>query len=181
MPLLQYLAFYQVAEYFFPRYARVAAADRIRGVLKDPLFDPHDERHVGRVLDTLIGGREGYGDERAQLRAVVNSCTDPKDLQQFLTGTAQRKEHFSSKSKALTRHRLMLDGPPQELQEQVTQRIYDIRCAIVHTKGQAGDVTTRRILPYSSEADLLGPDIELVAYVSQRALINSARSAAGLT
>src|SRR5260370_40743784 len=39
MPLLQFLAFYQCIDFFFPQYSRQETLARIKNVLKHPAFD----------------------------------------------------------------------------------------------------------------------------------------------
>jgi hypothetical protein len=54
---------------------------------------------------------------------------------------------------------------------QVADRIYDIRCKIVHTKGDEKDGDIELLLPYSKEAEKLGHDIDLVRFVAQKVLV----------
>ena len=62
------------------------------------------------------------------------------------------------------------------LTTQVANRIYDIRCRIVHAKEDGGPSgNTDVLLPFSAEADLLGPDVMLVRFVAQKAIIAGRR------
>jgi hypothetical protein len=38
MPLLQFLAFYQVIEFYFPTYSQAEAHRKLKAILKDPPF-----------------------------------------------------------------------------------------------------------------------------------------------
>jgi hypothetical protein len=72
MPLLQFLAFYQAIEYYFPIYSRAEALRKVRNILKDPSFRAERDADVGRVLTALSSkGHSGFGDERTQLKAVL--------------------------------------------------------------------------------------------------------------
>jgi hypothetical protein len=53
MPLLEFLAYYQAIEFFFPRYSETALRGRIETLVKDPRFSPHNARDVGRLVDVL--------------------------------------------------------------------------------------------------------------------------------
>jgi len=41
VPLLQFLAFYQVVEFYYPMFSEKDAIHRLKIILKDPRFDPH--------------------------------------------------------------------------------------------------------------------------------------------
>jgi hypothetical protein len=67
VPLLQFLAYYQVIEFYFPVYSEHEARRRRRYVLKDPVFDPQSDAALGRLLATIDLRRTGgYGSERDQ-------------------------------------------------------------------------------------------------------------------
>lgn len=72
MPLLQFLAYYQVLEFFFPMHFRQHLLRRLRQELTDPRFDATDDAHLARLLNTISTGRAGYGNERDQLKATIN-------------------------------------------------------------------------------------------------------------
>lgn len=53
----------------------------------------------------------------------------------------------------------------------VADLIYDIRCKIVHTKGENYEGEVELLLPFSKEAELLFFDIQLIKYVARKVLI----------
>lgn len=177
MPLLQFLAFYQVLEFYFSTYYQAEARRKIRSSLKDPTFRPDRDVDIGRVIDvTRLGSNAGYGDERSQLRATLQECVDPNALRTFLTDNESRKKFFSSKTKGLTSRQLPIANPDVDLRNDVADRIYDIRCKIVHTKGESRNGEIELLLPFSEEAEQLVYDIDLLQYVAQRALIAASSS-----
>ena len=67
-------------------------------------------------------------------------------------------------------HKIPLANPNADLRADVADRIYDIRCKIVHTKNDSGIGDVELLLPFSREAEQLSHDIELVQYVAQETL-----------
>lgn len=61
------------------------------------------------------------------------------------------------------------------MRNDIAERIYDIRCKIVHTKdvAESRDQTGNLLLPFSKEAEGLTFDIELIQYVARQVLIAS--------
>jgi hypothetical protein len=173
MPLLQFLAFYQTIEYYFPAYSQAEARKKIINILKDPRFSPNKDSDVGKILTAIkTGGGYGFGDERSQLKATIYECIDSEQLRAYLTDTVEKKEFFSTKAKGLTDVKISINNPTTDLRNEVADRIYDIRCKIVHTKigaGEGGD--GELLLPFSKESELMYFDIDLIQYVAQQVLI----------
>ncbi len=169
MPLLEFLAYYQCVEFHFPTYAEAEAQKRVRNVLKDPAFNPSKDADIARIVQ-ILGARKGVGDERTQLKATMTACVDPDALRGFFTDEDQTE--FFSKKTDLSARTLPLGRADADLREAVADRIYDIRCKIVHTKESEG---ADLLLPFSKEASLLAWDIALMQFVARSVLIASSR------
>ncbi len=173
MPLLQYLAYYQSLEFFFPIYSQTESHRRVRNILKDPTFSPHRDTDVNRLLSAIGPGfGRGFGGELSQLRATLQECIDPDELRDFLSDAPERVEFFS-KSKVVTEKRLPIANPAADLRNDVADRIYELRCKIVHTKAADSDSGVDLLLPFSREAEALDHDIDLIQFVARRVLIAS--------
>jgi hypothetical protein len=173
MPLLQYLAFYQVIEFYFPRYSQSEAHRKLKSVLKDPTFRSEKDSDVAKLLAAIHVSKNGaFGDERSQLRAVLDECTFSEDLKKFIASDKYRSSFFHVKTKTPYHKVNVLSD--DDIRADVSRRIYEIRCKIVHTKSDSRDVEVKMLLPFSSEADQLRFDIELIQYVAQKVLIAGA-------
>jgi hypothetical protein len=170
MPLLQFLAFYQVLEYYFPAYSQAEAKRRISNILKNPLFRPDRDSDIGQLLNAIFSRGSGVGDERSQLRATINECIDPEQLRAFLTEDQVMTEFFQKK-KGLGAHKLPIANPTADLRNDVAERVYDIRCKIVHTKGDGAPSGAELLLPFSKEAAELYYDIDLLRFLARQVLI----------
>ncbi len=171
MPLLQYLAYYQVIEFYYPTYSQAEAKKRIKNILKDPSFRADKESDIGKIL-SLFNYRGKWGDEKAQLRATLTECISNEDLKSFVVDDESRKNLFQNKNKGISNFRIIVDSET-DLITQVCNRVYDIRCKIVHTKEESHGETLEILLPFSKEADQLIYDIELIQFLSQRVLISA--------
>lgn len=174
MPLLQYLAFYQVIEYYFPTYSQADARRKLKAILKDPGFRGDRDADLGRLLSAIHVSRSGaFGDERSQLRATLLECIEPELLHQFIASDPARSDFLSSKAKGLCEQKIPVANPTADLRGDVAERIYEIRCKIVHTKTDAKNSEFELLLPFSREAEQLAHDIELVQFVAQQVLISA--------
>ncbi|MCV2220646.1 hypothetical protein [Pseudomonas mercuritolerans] len=172
MPLLQYLAFYQVIEFYFPRFSQSEAHRKLKAVLKHPTFRGDKDTDVAKLLNAIYISRNGaYGDERSQLRATLDECIFADDLRRFIDEDEERVNFFSVKNKNSPYQKINSKSDDADLCADVSRRIYEIRCKIVHTKADLRDQDVELLLPFSKEADQLEFDIELVRYVAQQVLI----------
>lgn len=177
LPLLQFLAFYQVLEFYYPSYSEVEARRKIKTVLKDPVFRGDRDVDISRLLSTIRISRTGnYGDERSQLRATITECIDADGLRAFLTDDQERCDFFSSKTRSHKHHKIPIATPIIDLRADVSERIYGIRCKIVHTKADSRDADVEPLLPFSNDAEQLRYDIELVEYIARQVLIAASSS-----
>ena len=177
MPLLQFLAFYQVIEFYFPIYSKSEAQRRLKAILKDPTFRGGRDADVARLLSAIqISRSGGFGDERSQLRATLAECCDSDGLRRFIEEDKERRDFFLTKCKSLPYHKIPLSNLSADVRGDVADRIYDIRCKIVHTKSDSRDGDVELLLPFSAEAEQLAYDIELAQYLAQQILIAGSSS-----
>lgn len=175
MPLLQFLALYQCIEFFFPVYSVREAQRVLRTKIKDPTFNFDRDTDIAKLLQALrVSYKGGYGSEREQLTSVVENCVQYDELLAFLSEDRDRKEFYRDKEKFgdVSQVRIVLSGPAGSLRQSVAERLYDIRCRIVHSKAEQGEAIAV-ILPFSKEAQMLGQDISLARFVARKALIAS--------
>jgi hypothetical protein len=172
MPLLQFLAFYQCIEFFFPQFSRLQTIAKIKNVLKDPLFDGTKDSDINLILNTVEGRKGFLIEERKQLRATLEQCVDPVALRDFLNETEQRKTYYTSEFKKICDKRINLSDDSLVV-EQTADRIYDLRCKVVHTKNLDGSEEGAMILPFSKEAELLVDDVDLIKFLARKVLVAS--------
>ena len=176
LPLLSFLAFYQVLEFFFPIFTQEEVSNRVRQKLRSPRFNSEDETSI-QALIAIIRPSVKFGvSEKEQLRATIRRCLETEAIKQFVTSSEPTQEHFCQRRQSITGlSALTLDGSGQDLRDQVADRIYEIRCRIVHTKSDGGDTGVELLLPTGPEARSLAPDIELARIAAEEALVAGSR------
>jgi len=179
MPTLQFLAFYQVLEFYFHRYLRRKSEQEIRNLLEEEPFDKLREVDKLRLMETIRLKYEGSKklgvNEPQMLEIVVKECVSPLELRRFLIDNDERYDFFGSNTnpKKISNKDLPLFDARLDLRPNVAERIYDIRCRIVHAK--QGFEDQGPLLPTDPEAQYLRHDIDLVRYLAQMALRMSRR------
>lgn len=176
MPIFQFLAFYQAIEFYFPIYSSLDAKQKIQSLIKDPRFNPNKDSDITKIISTikLSSSGKSFGNEREQLKSTINACTDNNELIEFLKADEKRFNFYSeNKGKKLSAKRISVKNDTADFVTEIMERIYEVRCRIVHTKSSDG--TYEALLPYSSEVNELNFDIELIEFLSRKVLINSSR------
>lgn len=176
MPLLQFLAFYQVIEFYFPQYSSKDAQERIKNLLKDPTFDRNSDKNIAKILEIVKITAKGkaIGDERSQIKATIMSTVDVLELNEFFNEIPDRQEFFDDqkKGKTLVSQKIAFSRKDHDIRIDVASRIYDLRCRIVHTKE---DAETELLLPFSQELALIKFDIDLIEFIARKVLIASGK------
>ena len=171
MNLLAFLAYYQVLEFFFARYSESEAIRKARTNLRNPLFNIEDDGQLGRLL--MLGGGTKGRSEREQLKATLRSCLEVDEISAFVMAHPERTAHLKNKKKIADVAIINVENRGADLIDQVADRIYDIRCRVVHAKDGGGH-DAKLLMPYSPEVKELSHDVDLVRFCAQRALIASA-------
>lgn len=177
MPLLKYLALYQVVEFYYPVYSEINAQKKIRNILKDPNFNARNDKEIAKVLNVVkFNASSGaFGNELSQLKATVKECLDISELRTWLVESQEREDHFRSKNaKRLSEYVINSKVEDDALLEQVVQRFYNIRCRIVHTKGIEGNLDV--LHPQAKELAYIDHDIDLANFITHRVLISSSQT-----
>lgn len=173
MPLLQFLAYYQAIEFYYPNFFNVELTKKIRAIIKNPSFRIAKDSDVSKILSAIKDKGSHFGAEREQLKSTLKECLDNEEIAKFVSASTEREKFFNSKAKGITSKTINVQNKNIDLYIQVAERIYDIRCKIVHTKGDDSDGEIELLLPFSKEAEKLDEDIELVKFVAQKIIIHT--------
>jgi hypothetical protein len=172
MPLLEYLAYYQCIEHFFTQFTNTDLLRRLSSCLDDPRFSHDDLRSLTEIVSLVRRYGSVNMNELEQLRATVKSCIPLERMLDFIRRNDPRRNDLEDRRSILTGCHLKVDD--SEVLDRVAERIYDIRCRIVHSKAEG---TGRRggdaILPFSKEARLLDSDIDLIQFAAQEVILSA--------
>lgn len=171
MPLLQFLAYYQVVEFYFQTYARAELQRVVRNILRDPAFTIASDHWIGRVI-AATGTGGSRSSELDALKATIRECVQREDIESLLAFDEKQGGKLAEKVPGVADYRLNPKDRTHDLRDQAAERIYDVRCRVVHTKEGGGNARgeATAILPYSKEAALLESDILLVRFIAIKVL-----------
>ena len=172
MPLLQYLAYYQILEYYFMKYSMLGAKREITNCLKDPEFNVDDDNDIVKIVAFVSAKLGRHVSENNQLRDTIRECVSEEDLVSEVS-SEPLKEYFKKEYKIVSQFRVSEDNKERDIWGQLADRVYDIRCRIVHTKE---DDRRGRIMPFTKEEVLLRRfDLPMIETLANKALIANSK------
>jgi len=172
MPLLQYLAYYQILEYYFAKYSMLGTKKEIINYLKDPEFDVDDENDITKIVTCVSGKLGRYVSENDLLRDTVRGCISVDEVVSEVS-SEPLKEYFKKKYRIVSQFRVSKENKDKDILEQLADRIYDIRCRIVHTKEED---KRGRLLPFTKEEEFLREfDLTMVKNLANEVLIANSK------
>jgi len=176
MPLLQFLALYQILEFYFPIFSQKDAHHQVKNIIKDPRFNPNKDSDITRILGTITQNKSGlgFGSELEQLKSTIQNCISNEELREIIDTDKEMEDFFKDKdSKKLASKGLSIENVQTDLTTQCAERIYEIRCRVVHTK--ASDKNYEILLPSSPELKNLIYDITLLETIAKKVLVATSR------
>jgi hypothetical protein len=99
MPLLQFLALYQILEFYFPVYSNKEAHNAIKNLIKDPRFNPNKDSDISKILSTINVNKNqlGFGSELEQLKSTIMNCVSNEEIKELIESDEEMSEFYKSK------------------------------------------------------------------------------------
>ncbi|MEM8774460.1 MAG: hypothetical protein AAGF53_05465 [Pseudomonadota bacterium] len=173
MPLLQFLAYYQVVEYYFPNFAKLEAVRSARKILKHPSFRVDRESDLTKLVATISGSGRAGASEREQMKVTVLEVLSSDDVKQFFEDNEEISEILGKKQKGISDKTVNSVRKDHDHRPDIAELLYDIRCRIVHTKNGFENPQSEMILPFSAAEEDMWAYTELMQFVAQNALVRS--------
>lgn len=171
VPELQYLAFYQVLEYFFLALADEQLYSNLSRRLSDPRFRP-----VAAWYDRLIqdvADHKRSTDETEMLKLVLARYVPHDELMSFLErfhSSVGDKRYWSKLVRFGTN--LSISKEPNHTFGDVARIVKAVRNALVHSSDR--HEREQRHVPFSESSKLVRCEVPLVRFLAERVIIGSA-------
>lgn len=175
-PTLQFLAFYQVLEYYFDLISNQKLFKQISQRIKDPKFIPDDQNLDILVKDILTHKR--VTKELEKLTLVLNEYVDADDLVSFIKEYEDfhKTKHYFKKREVFGEE-VNVSPNPNEATYGVARTIKAIRNALVHSsdkfEGKYEDGC--RHIPFSETTEIVRAEIPLIKFLAQKVIIGTSK------
>ena len=172
-PIFMYFALYQALEFYFPIYATMNVKNKIQNLLKDPKFRATKDSDIMKILNVAKSNHNNnWGDEREQLLITLRSVVSGEEIIDFIKENEQLELYFNSKESTKVADKKIQLNDASGIVNDLAERIYDIRCRIVHNKASE---TTKKILPMTKNVGYLRNDVKLLKYIVEKVIIANSK------
>lgn len=170
-PLSKFLSYYQVLEYYFPKYQKKYQINGIKPFIECNQHNAVQDNDIMELIRGVTKFTKNKYSEREQLKFILQDLLSTEIINDFFNDNEQRKIFFNNNKtgKFIDANISSTHNKEQAITE-ISKRIYEIRNSIVHSKG-----TQKVIFPYSEEVKLLVYDIELIEYIAKLLLDKNAK------
>ncbi|NHO84399.1 hypothetical protein [Micromonospora sp. CMU55-4] len=166
-PVSRYLTYYQSIEYFLPFSDERTSIARLRRDIFSPGFDLGNDTFLLKLVRTV--GKQTSKSERESFKDLIGlTLTQEKAEALVKIARSRRQDHFTKRGPIA--HVGLINtsenAKNKDTVSEIAERIYDLRCRIVHSKAAGGSVGADPLFPTDDEASFLTPDIELIRLVA---------------
>jgi hypothetical protein len=181
-PLHSYLAFYQVIEYYFPKYSKQELRNKAKQIILERNFSADSDSCIDDLIRTISDAKHNIKSERNQLISTIGIFVTSADIAAKFQEFDELTTHFIngyyseisdkkiSIDKYLEQTHNSPNSPKANLVKECAERIYDIRCQIVHTKS-----CKKFMLPYSREVRMIPIELSLIRLVARMVLVGASK------
>ena len=170
-PVLKFLSFYQVLEYFFVIVSDEELYSQLARRLSDPRF-ALDAKHLDRLIHDVESHKRD-GDETELLKKVLKKFVDETELIEFIKAfEAHANEQIFTSKRKLFGQELRVELAIGHVIGHVARRIKTIRNALVHSSDRYE--REARYLPFTNNSEtLVSAEVPLVKYLAERVIVGS--------
>ncbi|MEU9890927.1 hypothetical protein [Sphaerisporangium sp. NPDC051011] len=167
---MAFLSYYQILEHFLFAMIRRGVVREVRNTLFDRKFNEKSDVSLMRIVDIVEQGLGGI--ESKHLRTLISGCVRRGQVEEFLSVDSWGA-HFTNKGPIQGVRPLNVKDKSVDILDQIAERVYKLRNRIVHAKDEPKYGDSRVLMPESQEADLLGPDVQLIRLLAMEVIHES--------
>jgi hypothetical protein len=170
-PILSYISFYHILEYFFEKVTKEKSIKNLK-----ECFDNYDDSSPNTNIDNQlyrIAKNTCNKNEKPQLNEVLHRYLDKEHLIKSINSIRNMDFNYFKKTdvKFVRRNTKIKDKNDEQLVETLTDRIYEVKCALVHQKEE---YESRYSLNNPKHKEALYKEIPLIKFLAEKIICKSA-------
>ncbi|MEU6228330.1 hypothetical protein [Streptomyces sp. NPDC047042] len=174
IPLLEYLAYYHIAEHFFGKVFNEDLIDQVRSSITDPSFSARRDKDINSIIKivTKIKGQikdEGGMNEQRSLKLVLDKFVNiPRLVADLNAYDVSLVDHYANSDVPFAgASKVSLGANDEEaVRSAIAKRIYKVRNALVHAK--EGELP--KYAPFAHDEEL-AREIPLMRFAAEQIVI----------
>jgi hypothetical protein len=170
-PVIQFLSFYQVMEYFFVQVSDERLYEQLARRIRDPKFNLKP-MHLDRVIQDVLDHRK-ITDETEMLKSVLTKFVDVQTLISFITAyETYLGEKMYTKKRVLFGEEIEVRPVEGHVIANVASTVKAIRNAVVHSSDRYE--RQQRYIPNRAAHKSLSREIPLMRFLAEQVVLGTA-------
>ena len=176
-PVLQFIAYYQILEYFFVTVSDEKLYEQLFRHINDPKFN-NNRQNYDRLIQEVLNHRQET-DEKQMLKNVLLKFMNIADLKDFIRQFDESYEQekgekrFNKKREIFGEMvKLSPESPDDNFLGDIVQRVKVVRNALVHSSDRYS--RNERHIPFSESTEVVSEEIPLVRFLAEKVIIATA-------
>jgi hypothetical protein len=167
-PVNQYLAYYQVIEYFFIMVSDEQLYDKLARRINDQKFKTIP-RYLDRIIQDMVE-HQSITDETEMFKNVLNRFVEEKDIMDFIKEyEVYLGENLYTKKKNIFGLDSEIKLTPNHINGNLSKRIKHIRNCLVHSSDRYE--RKERYIPSIESEKIISNEIPLLKFIAERVII----------
>ncbi|MDF2552788.1 MAG: hypothetical protein K0R77_2063 [Chryseobacterium sp.] len=172
----KFICYYHILEYFSDKSAYNIVSKEVKKLLLKPDFHIKTDQYVNTAINIFKKENDKYTGDKVKVERVLRQFIDREDLKETLLNI-EKLNYFSEEVtidciKPLKLPAINFDQDGNFYGE-LTKRIYSLRCSIVHSNPDFDESKAVPFSPTSSNLHKLKIEIEMIAEIAKKIIINS--------
>lgn len=172
----KFICYYHIIEYFSDKSAYLVVSEYIKKLILKPDFHTKTNHYVGQAINFFKKENDRYTSDKIKIERVLAQFINREELKTYLE-TIELKEHFEKDIELSCTKPLKLSkidfGSDANFFQNLTKRIYSIRCSIVHSNPDFDDTKAIPFTPTPANLDILRIEMELIFEIARTIIVES--------
>ncbi|MFX1238580.1 MAG: hypothetical protein ACFFAS_01925 [Promethearchaeota archaeon] len=172
-PILEYLTYYQILEYFFIDASHEELYEKLSYKLKDPGFGP-EKANIAKLVK-IMEDHSKKADETGMLTSVLKKFVDFSDLKEFIENYEEEiSDKIYTKKNEIFGESVEVDLKEGHIFSNIAKLIKVIRNALVHSS----DIREgkKRYVPFSESTEIVENHIPLLKFLAEKVIFATSSS-----
>jgi len=166
-PILKFLTFYQILEYFFIKVSKEDLYNKLSYELRDPKFIPK-EPHIDKLVRIFEEHTKNLR-ETEMLKNVLKKFISFKELKDFIENIEEKiNEKIYTKKNEIFGNEVEVVLKEDHIFGNIAETIYVIRNALVHSSDKYGG--KERYIPFSDSTEIVEKHIPLLKFLAEKVI-----------
>lgn len=175
-PPFRFICYFHIIEYFSDKSAYFHASKRLKGLMLKPDFHINTDKYVNQAINFFKIESTKNTSDKIKIRRVISQFINKTDFEDYLKDI-EMYEYFTEPCTIECTKPLELKpidfSTDSKFQETLMNRIYSMRCSIVHSNPDFDETKAIPFSPTIVNMDKLRKEIDMIYEVARTIIVES--------